>query len=182
MATLRLDNVQLKPGDIVMVQYELTGANETLTGLAVHQIKQTLANDARFNYQGSEVGEAQDADENTLSVLNIYVQVRKTPRQERVEVQQAGVGIEIVIGVVALVALISGAIIAHSGQIKERCVTVNGILASGESDAVKIEALKAAGADAKTGIGTGIAALGGGLVTAALVLGGLWLLSQRKSS
>jgi len=177
MAGLYVEDTQLRPGDIVMLQFELVGANQTLTDLAIHQIKQTVANDKRFNYQGSEIGEGPDEEGNTLRVLNVYVQVRKTPKQEQAEPQLAGVGLTAVVSIGVLIGLVCAAIIAHSGQVIYRTHSINKIAASNMPIPVKIATLNALGVEGKGGGGWA-----GILVTGGIIIGALWLMSQKKGA
>ena len=176
-----IDSVQLKAGDIVTVPFAIKGANQTLIDLAVHEIKKNLAADQRFNYQGSEIVAGKDADGNDSQVLNIYVQVRKKPRQEQTEVQpqEASALAPVVIALGTIVSLVWGAtyLIAKRMELQALPVLVNG----SAPESVKIAAVQAAFDANKKSVGSGVATAGNTLALGALALGGLWLLTQRKA-
>lgn len=190
MPLMREDGeILMEPGDILMIQHMLIGGNATQTDLAVHQIKQTLANDARFNYQGSEIVKEVYSDNSELELLNIYVQVRKTPREQKQESQggtmpqEANVLAGIAVAVGTLLAIIYAAKIAQNGTVVYRLWVLNGIIRSDMSPADKRAAIAAANKTKPVSTGEAIKAAGEGIgmaAIAALVLAGLWLFSQRK--
>ncbi len=91
----------LVPGDLLSLKFRRLVDNDTLVGMAINDVKKKLWADPRFDYEGSEW-------RGDTFVIN--VRVRTTPKGERVEVQQAGIGALIAVATVA--AMVVGAIIA----------------------------------------------------------------------
>jgi hypothetical protein len=116
MATA-IETQDLRPGDLVDIKYEIRTDNRVQLGLAVHSIKQALASDERFNYQGSrEVTASELATGAQVRWLIVTVEVRKTLRQEQMETktQEAGFWIPLV----AIVALMTTAVFAWGHAVK----------------------------------------------------------------
>jgi hypothetical protein len=194
MADIPLSSeTMLYPGDLVDLTYEITSTNETLVALAVHDLKQTLYADARFDYQGSrEITASNVETQQPVRFLIITLLVRKTLRQEHVPIQEANLG---PVALVAIVALAAAAVIAYSGAVVYRSVqvrraaeaqaaTTEAILADPTLTAAeKAAAIEAATPAAPTGIGAGLAGLGSGVFVAAILLGAIWLMtgSDRRS-
>lgn len=189
MLPLREDGeVLLEPGDILMIQY-IVATNPVEAKLAVHEIKQALANDARFNYQGSEIVTETYADNSELKLLNIYVQVRKTPKQqkqaEQATPQEANMFLVIAIAAGTVIAFIKGAQIAHSGTIIYRLWVLNGIITSdmtADEQRVAIAAVNATNSAKAVGVGEAVRNVGISMGVIAVVIGGLWLLTQRREN
>lgn len=182
MAT-QIPDEMLRSGDLVDVEYLIKpGANPTLLGLAISNVKKDLWADKRFDYQGSREEirtnkSGLDGGVREERILIITVSVRKYPRGERPELYQAGLHL----GVAILLGLFAGAVIAYSGQLAYKTHTVKRIATDPNmSDAVKTAALEALG-QSSASVGSGIAAVGGSLVTAAIIIGVLWALSLSKS-
>jgi hypothetical protein len=184
--------VLLEPGDILMVQHILIGGNAAQTDLAIHRIKQTLANDSRFNYQGSEIVTETYSDNSELELLNIYVQIRKTPREQKQETQvetipqEANVLWMIVVPVSLILGLMQAAKISQNATIMFRLWVLNGIIRSDMSPAEKNAAIAAMNktSPGKVGVGEGVKAIGEGMTIVGitvLLLGGLWLLRRKGS-
>ncbi len=164
MATqVRIPDDQLAPGDLVDVEYLIQpGAAPGMVKLAVSEVKKSLANDERFNYQGSR--EETRIDKSGLAgsvrevqVIIITVQVAD-PRKKGAPLpgdpQKAAVGVSIAV----LVAIVAGVAALYSAAIIYRSYTIKRIATSDQSDAVKIAALDAAKAPmidlSKVGVGT----------------------------
>lgn len=78
------EDVQLTPGDLLDVTFLETGTPDDVRA-AVHDVKQALAKDSRFNYQGSRE-ELRDDE----TYLIVTVQVRATPKVPMVAVPAEG--------------------------------------------------------------------------------------------
>jgi hypothetical protein len=181
---LQIPDDQLRPGDLVEVEYLVTGGNDTLLGMAVHDVKKTLATDTRFHYQGSRWDDRVDlSDGQTYRYLIITVMVadpsKVTGNHPKVEIQQAGIG---VVAIGALIGLVATAIVAYSGQLAYTTYSVKRIAADPSiPDDVKVAALTAIGAGAKKPlVGGSVTAAGGAVVTAVIIIGVLWALSLSR--
>jgi hypothetical protein len=181
--------VLLEPGDILMVQHMLIGGNAAQTALAIHQIKQTLANDSRFNYQGSEIVKETYSDNSELELLNIYVQMRKTPREQKQETQVGTIPQEanalwvIVVPVSLILGLMYAAKISQDATIVFRLWVLNGIVKSNMSAAEQRVAIAAIN-KTNSSVGESVKAIGEGMTIVGitvLLLGGLWLLRRKGS-
>lgn len=176
MAQTKIPDDMLQPGDIIDVTYAIVGDNQTLVDLAIHEVKKQLAADPRFDYQGSRIEQGFDADQVPQNDLIISVQVRKYLRGQRPETQEASIGL---IGIASLLAglIALGAYYTHAIKYvsaNKRAIAENPLL----SDSVKVAALQ----EEKT-FGQGVAAAGGSLMTAMIIIGVLWAmsLSRRRS-
>jgi len=194
---MRLDNngaILLESGDVVRYVWQLIGANQKVIDLAIHDIKQTLANDARFNYQGSEILWITDQSGFDYPHLAVYIQVRKgkTIAQPALAASLAPL-VAVVIIVVALstaTAFVSCAVISYQHYLarKDELMTINGIVASDASDEVKkaaLDAIKRTGEPSQQpgaleSIGTGFKVAGSGVAIAAIAVAAIWGLSLMK--
>jgi len=140
MATQIPDDM-LRSGDLVDVFYEIKpGANPTLVSMAISQVKNDLWADKRFDYQGSRITEEFDPEtREPFELLTVTIMVRKYPRGERPERYEAGIFVPIV----ALVAMLTAAVVAFSVAIIYRSYVVHRIASSEQSDAVKVAGLEA---------------------------------------
>jgi hypothetical protein len=166
----------LQPGDLVDIELELkAGLYGTLENLAVSEVKKSLAADRRFRYQGSreiesfetETGEPYRAIIITVQVADLSKVTGSNPRPT--PPLEAGVSW---IKVITLVSIVAGAIAAYSGAIAYRAYVIRRIATSGESDAVKVAALQAAGQPL---FGTGSL---GGVGMAVIIIAVLWVLTR----
>ncbi len=163
---------QLQPGDLVELKYEITSANETIVGMAIHDIKSALAQDPRFDYQGSrEVTASNLATGQPVRWLFITVSVRRTLREGRPEIQQANWLVPIVV----LVGLVAAAIVAYSGSVVYKTYAIKRIAMADIPEGSKTTALKALGRGS-----LGLAA-GSSLVMAGVVIAVLWVLSRGRA-
>jgi hypothetical protein len=170
----------LQPGDLVDVEYLVKSSNETLVGLAVHSIKQTLAADERFNYSGSRWEERTDLDSGIVyRYLIVTVEVRKTARQEALPpTQQAN----LLIPVIILIGLVTTAVIAYSAALAYRSYNVRrsteAVLANPDlTPEQQVEILTAQGSQ-PGGIGAGLASVGSSLFVAAILIGAIYLFTR----
>ncbi|MCU0916912.1 MAG: hypothetical protein MUC88_20480 [Planctomycetes bacterium] len=179
--TTQIQDDMLHSGDLVGFEYLIKpGANETLLGLAIKRVKDDLWADRRFDYQGSyeetrtnKSGLDGAIIEERYLIINVIV--RKYPRGERPTEQQASMALA------TAIALMAGALIAYLAVLEHRTTTVVRIATDPNmSEQTKRAALEALGKPAG-GIGGTIAAAGGSLVAAAIVIGVLWALSLSKS-
>ena len=172
----------LRPGDMVDVIFKIVGNNETLLGLAIHSIKQTVAADERFDYQSgwreSRVDEMGITDE----YLIVRVMVRKKPRQgyDQPRVQEAGMELGLVLG------LMSGAVIAYSASLiidsvvsHERTEVIERIATDPNiSDVVKVASIEGATKPHELRITGGASYIpwlvGGG------ILAGMWFVGKSR--
>jgi hypothetical protein len=184
LLNVNTNDLYLQAGDIVKFVFDVQGGNQTLLDLAIHQLKTNLANDARFDYQGSNWDEGYDVDQVPYRHLQIFVQVRKTPKteaekrgytvvgtQEQKKVfigqyQEAGANPTVaVVAITTLFGLMAVAVIAHGNNLVEmrHLDTVNGIALSDLPDAIKRAALESAGSTSPNSLswsqGIGIAAI-----------------------
>ena len=165
---------QLFPGDVVMLQYELNGTNQKQIDLAVHQIKQSLSQDKRVNYQGSEIitgiRPEDGVDGEDRQFLNVYVQVAKGNRTITAGGASGGV-LVVVMALVALVAFVDAGISMYRDSVKMRTQTVNGIARSDLPADVKAKGFEAvAGNSGKLAL-NGWVLLVAALIVAALAFG-----------
>lgn len=185
--TLNIPDDMLAPGDLVAVEYEIVGANQTLVDMAIHDVKNTLSTDPRFDYQGSEIVDRVDLGTGTThQYLICYVQVRKTLRAERPEQQEAGV-----LPYVALAALVGIAVAAvachylsyRKATVVNRTAEVQGEIVEkilndpNMSSEDKSSAIRGLQQTQATGVGSGLAAAGSAIGMALVIIGVLWALS-----
>jgi len=186
--TIEIPEGVLVPGDIIRFDYRIQGTNETLVGMAVSDIKKALWSDDRLDYQGSENSYPVDLETGkSTRILSIYVSVRKYRRAQRETTQYAITGV----AVLSLVAIVASAVAVYSAAITYQSYAIKRVeLARIEevekvrtdqtmSDDAKKAALEAIAnkRDTPIGLGSGLAAFGGSLVTAAIIIGVLWALS-----
>jgi hypothetical protein len=196
-------DILLEPGDIVKMQYEIGKANAQQVALAVHGIKATLSADKRFNYQGSEILSQTDTyndmgyeSSRTYQVLNVYIQVAKKVKEySRPQTAETGTGVRttesngvkqagvpagrVVVALLTLTGLLAGATVSvsHYLSIRQKAMMVNGVLVSDLTPEQKVKVVGDIMGD-KTSVGAGVAAVGGSIMTAVLILGGIWAASQ----
>ncbi len=193
----------LLPGDEVDIEYRIhPGSNQTVVGLAISDIKAAVAKDPRFDYQGSRIESRLDKE--TLNVTNfliIRVTVRRTPRAERVEVQEAGMGVGILIGLGTVMALALGWAAVHIAHLRlERMNVISHNLQvvteemqrisndPNLSDETKREMIKAYQAVLATsqpqsvgsGIKQGITAAGSAVAMAIIIIAVLWVITRNR--
>lgn len=195
MATsVQIPDDQLQPGDLVDVEYEIMpGAAPAAVAAAIHDVKAQLAHDRRFVYQGSQEFETQETETGALYKAIIITVMVADPSKRTgsnpppAETQQAGFWIPVTV----IVALVTSAVIAWRAS-----VVYVGYTLTRRTEAVisavdrirndpnmtpdqKQAALDALGAtkEEQKGLSAGIAAFGGSLVTAALIIGVVWAVS-----
>ena len=136
---VQIDPDLLFPGDIIRFDYLIRNANETLIDYAISDLKQTIADDGRLDYQGSEITNPVDLETGTSSrILSIYAEVRRYRRERPEESLQAGVSAK------AIVALVAAAVLARSAYLAYRTYSVTRIAMSpAVSDEVKKAAIDA---------------------------------------
>lgn len=184
-------NEVLNPGDLIEVQYEIRNAPETLTKLAIHKVKTELWADPRFNYQGSRIDEVTDAATGEKRrYLFIQVQVRRYLKGDRIrKVQASAFHPTVLLGVIA--AAITAVAVSSSLAYQNYTILRSAQITAEEAEKIRTD--PSLSAEQKTqilselyteppaaksvGVGTGLAALGGSVVTAAIVIGVLWALS-----
>jgi hypothetical protein len=173
----------LAPGDLLDVDFLVTSDNDTLVGMAIQDVKKALWADPRFDYQGSAWQTREDGRH-----LIVTVSVRTTLKGETVPIQQANVAVGL-IAVATAITLLAGAIaywscmeykgaVLKAGVERARIEQIERIrndpTLSPEEKTAQIAAVPSA---PETGLGAGVAAFGGSLVTAVIVIGVLWALS-----
>ncbi len=169
-------DITLETGDIVMHEFDLRVSTQGQMDLGIHSIKQSLANDKRFNYQGSEVVWIKDDDGRDVRVLRVYVQVAKGKQPTFA----AGIApIVIVVGLVILTGLLAGATmsVSHTLELRKKATMVNNVLVSDLTPQQKTEVIGDIMGNAPS-LGAGVAAAGSSLMTAGLILGGIWAASH----
>jgi hypothetical protein len=183
--TVNIPDDMLAAGDLVAVEFEIRpGANATGLDLAIHQVKQDLAQDPRFDYQGSDIVTRVDKSGLTGSVreveyLIVYVQVRRSLRGARPQTQEAAIG---VIALASLAAICVAAVVAWGAYLNYRTATI--VQRTIEtitqdpnlSPEQKTQIIKSV-VPAPPSIGSGVAAAGASLGTALVIIGVLWALS-----
>lgn len=192
--TLDIRDDLLYPGDTIRFDYVIRGGNQTLLNMAISDIKKTIYADDRLDYQGSEI--VTEVDKSGLEgsvrevqVLRIYAKVRRYRREVPPEIQEAGIG---AIGVGVLIGVIATAVVAYSAVVVARGHSVTRAVQAvteqvekirtdeGLSDEAKQAAFEALGKgipEPKQNLGSGLTALGSGLVTTAMIIGVLWAVS-----
>lgn len=193
--TVEINEELLYPGDTIRFDFVLrAGGNETLRSLAIKKVKEQIYADDRLDYQGSEI--VTEVDKTGLAggvteieVLHVYAKVRQYRRDAHPETQKAGIG---AFSVGVLVGAISGAVVAYAVVISLRGQSVTRASQAVVTEVEKIRTDSTLSDDAKQaafetlgeaipeqtkGVASGLAALGGGLVTTAMVIGVLWALS-----
>jgi hypothetical protein len=195
----------LAPGDLVDVEYLIQpGAAPGLVTLAIHDIKRALAADERFLYQSSWIETRVDKTGQFGAVVDVEflivrVQVADPAKRAALpdgyepqpqwtpERQEAGIPRLSVRAFLALViaagapysaALVYQSYITRRNTV-DRIAEVERIRQDPTlSDDEKRAAFEAIGqAGSSSSLGLGVAAFGGSLVTAAIVIGVLWALS-----
>lgn len=178
----------LQSGDLVDVEYEIkAGAPEALVNLAISQVKKDLWADPRFDYQSSRRLYGYDADQVWYDKLIVTVSVRQYPRGQRPEVQQAGIFVPIAV----LIALLAGVVASYGLKFMTARVTLRATEAvTSEVERIRndpnmTEAEKQAAYAAlqqrdSRSIGSGLAAAGGSILTAAIIIAVLWALSLSR--
>lgn len=174
----------LYPGDLVDVEYEIVGGNSFLTALAVHRVKEDLATDDRFHYQGSQEVERDDQGDGVRHrYLIITVQVADPSKRTGhnpppPEEQKAGMGATVIkVGMIVVAITGSIAVSVATGSLIHRTATIHHMTDDRTlTDQQRKEGLEAIG-KSSGGIGGAVAAAGGSLVTAAIIIGVLWALS-----
>jgi hypothetical protein len=171
--TIEIEADRLYPGDIIRFDYEIVLNNATIVGLAVKNVKETIASDDRLDYQGSDRVTMGDVElGRDVEILRIYAKVRRYRRAERPELQLAVAWVS----VGAVVGLVAGAVVAWSIAMKSRGHVIQRIATDPDiSDETKQKAIDAI--TGGPGIGAGLSTLGGSLVTVGIVLALLWGLS-----
>lgn len=178
MATVPVEDQYLHSGDMIDLEYQIQGKNETLIALAVHSVKQSIASDPRLDYQSGRREYRTDLETGiNYEYLIVRVIVRDYPRGEPPpDMQTAGIWVRIV----AIVAMASAAVIAYSGAVVYRSYSIVRVAEnpnlSDEGKVATINALK--------GFGIG-KALGGGdlmpwIIGGALVIG-MYLAQTRRT-
>lgn len=176
--TVPIESEYLHSGDMIDLEYQIVGSNETLIALAVHSIKQSVAADSRLDYQSGRREIRTDLSTGiNYEFLIVRAIVRDYPRGDAApDVQTAGIWVPIV----AIVALASAAVIAYSGAVVYRSYSIVRVAEnpnlSDEGKVATINALK--------GFGIG-KALGGGdlmpwIIGGALVIG-MYLAQTRRT-
>jgi len=88
--TVPIDSDILRPGDLVEIVYWIRARQETLIALAVHNIKQTVAADQRFDYQSGKREYRTDLETGiTYEYLVVQVILRSERKGDRIPIQQA---------------------------------------------------------------------------------------------
>jgi hypothetical protein len=174
-----IEDVPLNPGDMVDVWYELKTTNQTLVGEAIKAAKQGLVNDPRVHYLGFRMetdydpilGEPVQCVVFIVQAADPSKVTGNNPAEPETVVLQAGIlSVTVIIGIIAVVLASLGTLC-----IVYKTSVVNAIQANpNTSDATKQASLNALPG---SGLGKGLAALGGGLTTVAIILAVLWGLS-----
>lgn len=113
------ENEILYPGDLVDVEYLVQREDGVLLDMAIHNVKQQLYADERFDYQGSRWESRTDKSglDGTLTerrYLIITVSVRRYPKTQQAQQQLATLG---PVAVIALITLISAAVLLAAGAL-----------------------------------------------------------------
>ena len=139
--TIEIPEGVLVPGDILMIEFEITSTNRTLVGMVVSDIKKNVWADDRLDYQGSKEFTVGDLElQRDVTILQVFASVRKYRRAQRETMQYAITGA----AAATIVAAIVGSVAAlAAGSVIYRSYTVKKVAMSDQSDAVKIAALDA---------------------------------------
>ena len=80
----------LVPGDTVRLEFEILTTDQGQVDQMIHQLKQDLANDPRFDYQGSQLSTVGDLKlKRDVKLLSVFVTVRKSMRESREPIEYA---------------------------------------------------------------------------------------------
>jgi hypothetical protein len=166
------------PGDSIEFWFELHTDSQTLINLATHEVNKAVYADPRFDMQGIRNVEATDYETGQpASFVVVTVTARKTPRHQPEQEYEAGVGA--VIAIAGLVAAVAACIVAYEA-IELRSTNVIASVANNPnlSAAEKLEALNVM---QKSTIGGGLAAAGGSLLTAAIIVAVIWVMTRSRT-
>jgi hypothetical protein len=194
--TFEIQDQYLNPGDLVDVEYLITpGAPEGMVTLAIREAKKILANDPRFHYQGSreelrtnKSGLTGSITEDRYIILTVQVaDPRKVTGSYTPEPEVQTAGVPGVVLLSSLAAIVVGAAIAYSAHCSVERVQITYQTAVVQKETTQVvmesdlsndqkttvltgqaEAMKAAAA--KKSMGSGIAAAGGSLATAGIII------------
>jgi hypothetical protein len=177
----------LHSGDLVDVEYLVKYPNDLLLDHVLGRIKVELSTDARFNYQGSRMEEREEDSPlyggiHIVHYFIVTVQVadpRKVVGNRNDQTAEAlSVPVAILLGVIA--ASIAASVVAGSAAVIYNRYTITRIATdptmSEETKQAALGAIEGSG----TGIGGGLVAAGGSLVTAAIIVAVLWALSLSR--
>ncbi|MDI6447874.1 hypothetical protein [Anaerobaca lacustris] len=154
--TAPIDTNVLKSGDMIDLEYQIVGSNETMIALAVKAIKDTVHSDPRLDYQsgwreyrwewsGGSVGSGSLV---RVEYLIVQAIVRRYPRGEpepEREIQEAGIWIPLTL----IVAMLAAAVAAYPAAIIYRSYVIHRTVKDpGIPEETKVAAL---GAYEKTG-------------------------------
>lgn len=172
--TVPIESEYLHSGDMIDLEYQIVGSNETMIALAVHSTKQSVAADSRLDYQSGWREIRTDLSTGiNYEFLIVRVIVRDYPRGEPApDVQTAGIWIPIV----AIVALASAAVIAYSTAIIYRSYSIVRVAESKAPESVKTTAIGQL--SAAPGLGW-IATLPPWIILAAII-GGMYMVTGRQ--
>lgn len=137
--TVPIESEYLHSGDMIDIDYQIVGSNETMIALAVHSIKQSVAADPRLDYQSGRREKRVDLSTGiNYEYLVVRVIVRRYPRGEpEPEIQTAGIWVPII----AIVALASAAVISYSTAIIYRSYSIVRVSESSAPESVKAAAI-----------------------------------------
>jgi len=168
----------LRPGDLLAMEYQITGGNETLIALAVHSVKQSVASNPMVDYQSGKREYRTDLETGIVyEYLVIKVICRKTAKGSRNEIQQAAIGGIVAMAAAAVVAY-SAAVVYRSYVKLETTRIVERIAIDPDaSDVVKVAAIEAVGGQTQS-LGDGVASAGASLAIGGLILAGIYLASK----
>jgi len=156
MAEIPIDSDILRPGDLVEIVYLVKARQETLIALAVHNIKQTVAADQRFDYQSGKREYRTDLETGiTYEYLVVQVILRSERKGDRIPIQEAHAG-TLVAGLIGVAAAYAAVIAYHTYATKHvatrKLDVAEKILDSDAPDHVKQAAYEAMGSSTDLGV------------------------------
>jgi hypothetical protein len=180
MAGVKIPDDMLAPGDLVEIEYRIKGGSDILTMMAVNEVEKSLDREEKWDltrYRFEDRLDPQTNEPKRYVVFTVrYREVSKWDSEKVYETQMAG-GL---VAVALAISLLAGALAAYAyveyvGYQLMRKVIEDPTFTPDQKTQILTEGNK-------QGIGSGLAAAGGSLVTAAVIIGVLWAVSLSARS
>jgi len=144
--TVRIDSDVVLPGDMIDLVYQVVGGNETMIALAVHSIKQNIAEDQRFDYQSGHREYRTDLETGKVhEYLIVRVILRRTMKDNRRPIQQASIVGIVAIAGAAVIYYATTLALGHYVHLREVRLAESVVNDPNAGDVVKAAALGMAG-------------------------------------
>jgi hypothetical protein len=116
MSDLEIADELLVPGDTIAFDFEILTTNTTMRSYVIGKIKDTIWANDMLDYQGSKISTLGDLKlGRDVELLRVFATVRKTRRDTRLEVQQAGLA-NIVKGVAVVGSILAAYVVFREGK------------------------------------------------------------------